>query len=130
MGKNIFNFGLPQLGPKTGSSSSASKAKNHERCELKEVEYPVLELSINPVASTIWIDKEYLTPLFDYKTEADIRNKVNQVVLEVIAALGLANVISTGPELSIFRLRPDIWVLISKTGNPIGKVLVILLYNL
>jgi hypothetical protein len=53
-------------------------------------------------------------------SEMDIQQHVISVLSDAITAAGLQQKLHCFNELSIFRLRHDIWVVMSSTGVPVG----------
>ncbi|MHB1873111.1 MAG: hypothetical protein ACYCT1_20030 [Steroidobacteraceae bacterium] len=60
--------------------------------------------------------------LESWASEADIQRKVTVVFGDAITDSGLKQVLRCLNELSIFKLRADIWVVVNNTGSPVGVV--------
>lgn len=117
--KNFLD-GLPPLGQKLGSSSDPVENVLHEPAELREKKFEVIqniEWHPAPLTWTFFHSTE-----MTWASETDIQNYVQAVIADAIAAAGLQGVLKATRELSVFRLRPDIWVLVKQNGIPIGVV--------
>ena len=68
--------------------------------------------------SRIWTDLGNVQSL-TWASESDIQGYVKLVIHDAITAAGLEGKVSCMNELGIFRIRPDIWIVI-KEGFPIG----------
>lgn len=118
----MYNFldGLPPLGQKLGSSSDPVENLTHEPAELREKIFRVLQdIEWHPAPATWTLHR---STEFNWGSEADIQTFVQAVIADAIEAAGLRGVLTAARELSMFRLRPDIWVVVTKNGVPIGIV--------
>jgi hypothetical protein len=57
-----------------------------------------------------------------YGSESDIQSFVRLVLMDAICEAGLSKEVTCNIELSIYHLRPDIWILCTSSGVPIGVV--------
>jgi hypothetical protein len=115
-----FYSGLPKLGPRFCSSSDPAVNVEHMTAKLKVKENFQLLKNIpsRTFVSRIWTDLGNEQTL-SWGSESDIQGYVKLVIRDVITAAGLEGEVSCMNELCIFRIRPDIWIVI-KEGFPIG----------
>lgn len=69
----------------------------------------------------LWVLYEHRGCRNDWGSESDIQGMVKNVLESAIYTIGLQGVIKCFNELSIFDLRPDIWI-VCQGGAPIGVV--------
>ncbi len=108
-----------------GSISSPSESEIHEAAKLEiKVFNPTKELQPINKPSVIWsyYESEGGQGGLAWSSESDIQNLVKLVLKDAINSIGLGGEIQCYNELSIFRLRADIWIVVQKTGLPIGVV--------
>ncbi len=120
----IVTAGLPRLGPRRASASSPSENTACNPAHLHLADFVcVRDIPWDPQrkGSTIW---SYAADgnLRDWGSETDLQTAVKIVLGDIIYALGLAGMIKCYQELSIFKLRADIWVVVHSTGVPVGVV--------
>ena len=60
--------------------------------------------------------------LDEWGSESDIQKLVSAVISDIICAIGLKSRLKFFAELSVFRLRADIWVVMKSTGLPVGVI--------
>ncbi len=58
--------------------------------------------------------------LQSWASEMDVQQLVKAVLQDAITAAGLGHLLKCYNELSIFKLRPDIWVVMNERGVPVG----------
>ncbi|ELR15689.1 uncharacterized protein ACA1_378070 [Acanthamoeba castellanii str. Neff] len=118
--------GLPPLGQRQASTSEASVSNDHDGAILieQQVHPTVKDLSLREptAASAIWTTFD-TGLLAQWSTEADVQSRVVQVMADAICLAGLpSGTIRLATELGLTRLRPDIWVLKSASGVPVGVI--------
>lgn len=120
----FFRHGIPPLTERVGSKSKPSVSKEkHDDCTLIEGDFgffPDDELCRQDTPG-MW----YLVSLKKGKnpwgSESDIQGIVKIVLETAISVVGFEGEIECFNELSIFDLRPDIWI-VCNGGVPIGVV--------
>lgn len=121
-GKTIKTHGLPLLGPGQGSESKPSKNTRIEPATLEihpfnlVTDAPILDVD----NSAIWGTQHEIR--HGWSSESDIQHAVRNVLSEVILSTGLQDYIKCANEFSVFDLRPDIWIVTTRSGNPLGVV--------
>jgi hypothetical protein len=106
-----------------GSASSESENLGHLAASL---DTSVMFAGFNTLTfhdsgkSAIWALTYKSGVLKDWRNEVDIHLHVSNVLHDAISAAGLEDTLSYFNELSIFRLREDIWIVLTTTGNPVG----------
>lgn len=122
--KTFFQDGIPPLGERSGSKSrgSVSKEKHDDALLLERSDYGLF-----PDESLCRLDSSVLWQIYeengslDWGSERDIQGMVKQVLQSAIYTVGLKGKLKCINELSIFDLRPDIWIVYGG-GMPIGVV--------
>ena len=114
--------GLPRLGPRRGSSSHPTENTEHHPASLQVQEFrPLHGLQLQPHLSAIWASaKSQGRMLSAWATESDVQGFVKIVLQDAIEAAGLSQRLTCYNEMSIFKLRPDIWVVTNDRGVPVG----------
>ncbi len=115
--KTFATDGLPPIAEDPGGTpSKASLNTNHAEATL--IERPVN--SIQNLAlrggTAIWGKYKNRNEPFLWSSESDIQQLVKDVIEDAIAAAGVAREVVCQNELSVFQLRPDIWILLNR-GN-------------
>jgi hypothetical protein len=107
-------------GPRRGSSSNPSENNEHAPAQLKQQRFGVLS-GLKPQAgiSSIWA-LHANGDLQSWASEMDVQQLVKAVLQDAITASGLGPLLKCYNELSIFKLRPDIWVVMNERGVPVG----------
>lgn len=122
--KTFFQDGIPPLGERSGSKSrgSVSKEKHDDALLLERSDYGLFpdENLCRLDSSVLWQIHEVNGSL-DWGSESDIQGMVKQVLQTAIYTVGLKGKLKCFNELSIFDLRPDIWIVYGG-GIPIGVV--------
>jgi hypothetical protein len=122
--KTFFQDGIPPLGRRSGSKSKGSVSKEkHDDALMIECVFQVLpdERLCRQDNSYLWLGYEINGESNDWGSESDIQGLVKQVLQSVIYTVGLQGQVKCFNELSIFDLRPDIWI-VCIGGSPIGVV--------
>lgn len=126
-GNTFFKHGIPPLGKRSGSKSkdSVSKEKHDDAVVIEKKNDEAFGLLSDEIlsrlpATSVWVNFDENGEL-DWGSESDIQGFVKNVLQAAIRTLGLTGTIKCFNELSIFDLRPDIW-LICSDGVPIGVV--------
>lgn len=120
--KTFATHGLPPLGPQKGSSSSASHNERHKPANFEQREFkPIKNLTLLAGATRIW-SAHRQGMLRSWGSEKKIQTLIQDVMVDAIASVGLQNQLECQEELSIFKLRPDIWIVTSLKGVPVGVV--------
>jgi hypothetical protein len=118
-----FSALLPPLGFKTGTETSASENDDdHQDATFVQKRFSVLDpLQLHPNKyEMIW--GNYETSKLTYSSESDIQTYVRCVLIDAICVAGLSNEVTCSNEPSIYQLRPDIWIVCTSSGVPIGVV--------
>jgi hypothetical protein len=114
---------VPELAGGTASKTLTSESKSHSNATLTEKTLSLLfkAEAIQPANSAIWatFGNKGSKPL-SYSGEADISTYCKQVLEEVLKAGGLGGEINCCEELSLSKIRGDIWFVLNKNGFPIG----------
>jgi len=117
--QRLLRQGFPALrGPFCSSSqSSASQNVNHLRLSFTSSDFHTVDLPLIPARSALWgFHDDGQLP---WSTENDIQGYVKLALVEIIKTAGYAGMLDVLNELSMFTLRPDIWV-VRSNGRPIG----------
>lgn len=123
MKKTFATHGLPPLAENpTGSHSTASKNEGHKEANLNVGSFGVLQALKLEGGEGIWAHYNDKGKEFAWSTESDVQSYVKVAIISAIHALGLALVLDCRDELSIFKVRPDIWILTKKGGIPVGVI--------
>jgi len=124
-GKTFFQHGIPPLGKRSGSKSkgSVSKEKHYDATVIEQTDEDSFGLLPDDLlnrlpATSVWVNYEENGELA-WGSESDIQGFVKGVLQAAIRTLGLTGHIKCCNELSIFDLRPDVW-LVCADGVPIG----------
>eukprot|EP00977_Amphora_coffeiformis_P017733 scaffold5885_cov201-Amphora_coffeaeformis.AAC.11 len=110
----FFLNGIPPFGKRSGSRSRGSVSKEkHDDAVLFERTFGmfsdvVLCRQDTPALWYMYYDLKGGSN--DWGSESDIQGLVKQVLQSAICTVGLAAKIKCFNELSIFDLRPDIWI--------------------
>ena len=121
----FFLNGIPPLGECSGSRSKGSVSKEkHDDAVLFERTFEMYSDAVlcrrdTPALWYVYYDMNGGSN--DWGSESDIQGLVKQVLQSAICTVGLAAKIKCFNELSIFDLRPDIWI-VCTGGIPIGVV--------
>lgn len=119
--KTFAENGLPPLGPQRGSNSTASLNDGHRVAKLLERSFAkVKDLHLSGGRS-IWVSKQQ-GAMDSFLNERKIQMLVRNVISDAITAVGLVEQLACEEEMSIFRVKPDIWILTKSTGIPVGVV--------
>jgi hypothetical protein len=114
---------VPELAGGTASKTLTSESKSHSNATLTEKKLSLLFKAedIEPANSAIWatFGNKGSKPL-SYTGEADISTYCKQVLEEVLKAGGLGGYIDCCEELSLSKIRGDIWFVLNTNGFPIG----------
>jgi hypothetical protein len=124
MNQTFFQHGIPPLGQRLGSKSKGSVSKEkHEDATIEERTFGCLpdESLCKQDNNLLWLQYEVKGRRNDWGSESDIQGMVKQVLDMAIYTVGLQGELKCFNELSIFDLRPDIWV-VCNGGVPIGVV--------
>jgi hypothetical protein len=115
--------GLPTLGEKQGSDSGASENNGHELAVLKASKALLVprDTTLKEIRPSALWGLHAAGSMASYGSESDVQQKVSAALSEAIAASGLRGVLHCFNELSVFRLRADIWV-VQRRGIPVGVV--------
>lgn len=118
-----FSDGIPPLDEQpTGSSGGASRNDLHEPANLSErVFCPLQDLRLERGGS-IWGMYNARNNHLPWGSEKDIQTYVKEVIVSAIDAVGLKAELQCQEELSIFNVRPDIWIVTSNHGIPVGVI--------
>lgn len=122
--KTFFLNGIPPLGERSGSKSRGSVSKEkHDDAVLLERTFGLFpdELVCRQDTTVLWQLYEVAGCSNDWGSESDIQGMVKQVLQTAIYTIGLQGKLKCFNELSIFDLRPDIWI-VCTGGVPIGVV--------
>jgi hypothetical protein len=113
---------LPPYGKHCGSTSSTSIPVHHKEALFDEQVFNIIpDLHLQPVVgSSLQTLIKADGTLGPYASEADVQKWVSATFLDIIKSLGLDTELSIHEQLQLFRTVPDIWVLKSKTGYPVG----------
>jgi len=120
--KSISLHGLPPLGNQVGSPAGPSVPTGHRPATLVQGQFrPIPTVFSQGVAagSIIWRLKKDRAR---WATEQDIAALVRHVLQDSISSAGLEDVLDCHAELSVFELRPDIWIVMTNLGIPVGVV--------
>jgi len=114
--------GLPALSPQRISSSAASIPHDHERAELIECEFkPLSDLPQHTTYPSVIRAYARNSPL-DWASESDVQGFVKMVMKDAINAVNLDHLLCCYNELSVFRWRTDIWIVVNRFGVPVGVI--------
>ena len=118
--RSIALHGLPPLGPRRGSSSNPAENHEHKPANLKQHKFIQFSgLQLREGVSAIWA-LHANGDLQSWASEMDVQQLVKAVLQDAITAAGLGHLLKCYNELSIFKLRPDIWVVMNDHGVPVG----------
>jgi hypothetical protein len=116
--KSFASLGLPPLPESLNVSASPHSVNtDHEPAKLLRRKFNVLDDLQLDGGTVLWRMHTEHSGLSTYDTETDI---VRYVILDAITALGLVKELDCINELSLFRLRADIWIVVKKSGVPVG----------
>ncbi len=115
--------GLPPLGAPRGSASSPSENTSHIPATLHVCEFSLVQnIPWSPQqTSAIWATA-HTGYLRSWGSEREIQTAVTLVLQDLISSVGLEDMLRCYQELSIFKLRADIWIVVDATGVPVGVV--------
>lgn len=122
--KTFFKDGIPPLGKRSGSRSRGSVSKEkHDDAVLFERQFGLFpdEYLCRQDTPALWFIHQLNANSNDWGSESDIQGMVKQVLQTAIFTVGLEGKIKCFNELSIFDLRPDIWI-VCVGKIPIGVV--------
>ena len=115
-GKTFFQHGIPPLGKRSGSKSkgSVSKEKHFDATVIEQTDEDSFGLLPDDLlnrlpATSVWVNYEENGELA-WGSESDIQGFVKGVLQAAIRTLGLTGHIKCYNALSIFDLRPDVWL--------------------
>jgi len=118
--RSIAQHGLPPLGSRRGSSSNPAENLEHSPAQLKQQKFSTLSgMQLQSGISSIWA-LHANGDLQSWASEMDVQQLVKAVLQDAITAAGLGHLLKCYNELSIFKLRPDIWVVMNERGVPVG----------
>ena len=117
--KTFFKNGIPPLGQFTGSKISIDNVdskEKHDDARLVEdtFEYLPDETVLLQDDSIQWDLYRRSGYINDWSSQGDVHELVQQVLQSAIFAVGLEGKMQICNELSIFDLRPDIWISFEK----------------
>jgi hypothetical protein len=109
------------LGVQSGSNSSASTNERHADATLKERKFNTLtDLPLSGGTATWALFQE--GGLGKWGSEKKIQSFIQCVIVDAISAVGLKGVLECQEELSVFKMRPDIWIVTVNNGVPVGVI--------
>lgn len=118
---SIATHGLPPLGPRRASSSQPAENREHAPAQLQQRPFGVLHPLELQTGRSSYIWGAYDSgDLQSWASEMDIQQLVKAVLQDAITAANLGHLLKCYHELSIFKLRPDIWVVMNERGVPVG----------
>lgn len=118
--RSLARHGLPRLGPRRGWSSNPAENFEHESAQLIQQKFsPLSGLPFREGISSIWA-LHANGDLQSWASEMDVQQLVKAVLQDAITAAGLGHMLKCYNGLSIFKLRPDIWVVMNDRGVPVG----------
>lgn len=112
--------GLPPLAARSGSTSEPSENKKHPPAIAEFGTFKAYENIKVSGGRILWTKYAQQGPL-PWATESDIQALVKDMLVDAISGVGLSDKIQCFNELSVFDLRPDIWLVLAG-GFPIGVV--------
>jgi len=119
-GHSIVEHGLPPLGHRQGSNSAPSINPEHQPASLKEQSFRAIpELKLHICPSSIWV-RYHNKAIHTWTTETSVQMLVTNVLEDAVMAAGLETRLSICNELSIMKVCPDIWVVMTASGKPVG----------
>jgi hypothetical protein len=119
--ETFATHGLPPLGKQNGSSSHASKNDGHKKAILYERTFNILKNLTLHGGEVIWT-KFRQNCLSSWSSEADIQSFVQDVISDALTSIGLEKKLICQKEMSVFKVRPDIWVVTIGKGIPVGVI--------
>lgn len=119
VGKSFAKDGVPPLADRCGSASDASVNEAHDAAKTTQGVFGILKDIKLEGGRVLWAKFEQDKKLS--RGTENIQAYVQLLLLDAIAAVGLAGQIECFNELGVFDLRPDIWVMLAN-GVPIGVV--------
>jgi hypothetical protein len=115
-----FANGLPPLGNRNGATSPSSTSEaRHPAAKFKQGKFNLLANMTLTAAPGIW-SQHQTGGLESWGSESDIQGFVKIVLTDAIFAVGLKNRLHCFNELSVFSIRPDIWIVVNNRGVPVG----------
>jgi hypothetical protein len=87
---------------------------HHDPAELEKHEFKIIDKLTLSGGSGLWGAYDNRRKPFVWGSEADIQHYVRLAIGDAVASAGIAQDVICQNELSIFQLRPDIWILLSK----------------
>ena len=81
------------------------------------------DITMVPSYSTLYGHiQEKSSYIYSWSTESDIQILVNLALQDILRLAGLSKYLSVFSELRMFSLRPDLWVVRTSNGMPIGVI--------